>query len=84
MAKGASLAELREQLQARESEVAELRASPPATSNAAADDGFDGEATEASAELRRLRVDLDKKGSELDTTIKECEAVRAELKEVKG
>ncbi|CAN0526173.1 unnamed protein product, partial [Ectocarpus sp. 12 AP-2014] len=39
---------------------------------------------EASAELRRLRVDLDKKGSELDTTIKECEAVRAELKEVKG
>ncbi|CAM9412371.1 unnamed protein product, partial [Ectocarpus sp. 8 AP-2014] len=83
MAKGATLAELREQLEARESELAELRASPPATSNAAAD-GFDGEATEASAELRRLRVDLDKKGSELDTTMKECEAVRAELKEVKG
>ncbi|CBJ28848.1 kinesin family-like protein [Ectocarpus siliculosus] len=83
MAKDATLAELREQLEARESELAELRASPPATSNAA-NDGFDGEATEASAELRRLRVDLDKKGSELDTTMKECEAVRAELKEVKG
>lgn len=78
-----SLCSLDAQLEARKSELAELRASPAATSNAD-DDGFDGEATEASAELRRLRVDLDKKGSELDTTMKECEAVRAELKEVKG
>lgn len=39
--------------------------------------------TSSSSELRRLRVDLDKKGSELDTAMKEHEGVLAELKEMK-
>lgn len=55
---------------------------PAAHSNADAD-GFDGETAEASSELRRLRVELDKKGSELDTAMNERETVRAELKEMK-
>lgn len=44
---------------------------------------MDGEAGD-DAELRRLRVELDKKGSEMDTLLKETAAVRAELKEMKG
>lgn len=57
-----------------------LAAAAPSNTNA---DGFDGETAEPSSELRRLRVELDKKGSELDTAMKEHETVRAELKEMK-
>lgn len=64
---------------------AELAVARAAAAPAAANDGdgFDGETAETSAELRRLRVELDKKGSELDTAMKEHESVRAELKEMK-
>ena len=56
-------------------------ASPPAPASTSTNaDGFDGETAETSSELRRLRVELDKKGSELDTAIKEHAAVREELK----
>lgn len=62
------------------SPAADANANPNTNTNA---DGFGGETAEASSELRRLRVELDKKGSELDTAMKEHEAVRAELKVVK-
>eukprot|EP00752_Nemacystus_decipiens_P014181 g12611.t1 len=86
--KDADLSQLREQVETLTAELAEVRtaaaaaASPAATSNSSTD-GFDGEAAEASSELRRLRVELDKKGSELDTAMKDHDAVRAELKVVK-
>ena len=46
-----------------------------------ANDGF---SADANAELRRLKVELDMKGSELDRALKEGAEARAELKEMKG
>lgn len=46
-------------------------------------DGLEGQA-DNSVELRRLRVELDKKSSEVDTILKEAADVRAELKEIKA
>lgn len=40
--------------------------------------------TDTGAELRRLRIELDMKGSEMDTVLKEATEARAELKEMKG
>lgn len=85
---------LETQIQTLTAELAEAQgaataaaASPSAAhTNTAANansDGFDGETAETSSELRRLRVELDRKGSELDTAMKEHETVRAELKEMK-
>lgn len=74
------------QIEAGKAELAALQASAPSPSRStwqAITDGLDGEAEDGS-ELRRLRVELDKKGSEMDTLLKEAVAVRAELKEMKG
>lgn len=75
----------RTQAEARAAELTALQAAAAAATAAAAPsaDGFDGEITETSAELRRLRTDLDQKGSELDRAMKENEGARAELKEIK-
>lgn len=67
------------ELQAEASASIPAMAAPSNTNS----DGFDGETSEVSSELRRLRVELDKKGSELDTAMKDHETVRAELKEMK-
>lgn len=78
-----------QQLEARESEPAELRASPATASSAStadADpgDGFDGEVTEARSELCELRAHLLQKSRELDTTKNMYDAVYAELERAKG
>lgn len=41
-------------------------------------------AANADAEIRRLRVELDNKGSEVDTSIKEKADLRAELKDIRA
>lgn len=73
------------QAEARTAELAEAHAAATASVNGNLDDGFGGEAAEtsSSSDVRRLRLELDKKGSELDTAMKEREGVIAELKEMK-
>lgn len=57
-----------------------------ATTLVGAIDSFDGEAATSSAEVeaRRLRVELNNKGSELDAVLNEAARMRAELKEMKS
>ena len=74
------------QIEAGKAELAALQASAPSPSRSTwqtTTDTLNREAGDDS-ELRRLRVELDKKGSEMDTLLKEAAAVRAELKEMKG
>lgn len=74
------------QIEVCTADLAALRASKsssPASNGSADADFLDGEANR-NAELRRLRVELDKKGSEMDIVLKEAEGVRAELKVMKG
>eukprot|EP00903_Cladosiphon_okamuranus_P012223 g11463.t1 len=95
--KDARLVQLQKQIQTVTAELSDAQAAAAAAAAAASSaahtnanvnanansDGFYGETAETSSELRRLRVELDKKGSELDTAMKKHETVRAELKEVR-
>ncbi|CAM9372644.1 unnamed protein product [Scytosiphon promiscuus] len=73
MEKDAELARVREEVGGGGGSKEGLKIASPKSTIA---DGFDGEAPEPSAELRRLRTDLDQKGSELDRAMKENEGTR--------
>lgn len=77
------------QIEAGAAEITALQAlvsspqlSSPAAASAAGTDSLAGDA-DNSSELRRLRVTLDQKSSELDSALKEAASARAELKEMK-
>lgn len=70
------------QIEADRAEMEALRMSASSAVTAHTD-GLEGQA-DNSVELRRLRVELDKKSSEVDTVLKEAADVRAELKEMKA
>lgn len=70
------------QIEAGTAELEALRASASSAA-VATTDRLEGQAAD-SLELRRLRVELDKKSSEVDTVLKEAADVRAELKEMKA